>query len=192
MYMSSAPWNRLLRREFLLENHIRFPEGCLTEDITFNVACNCLAKTPIGTDCMGYCNYMNADSVSRSHKFAAMKYDEMPFSYIEKNCMLNKYAKGSQEGRAYQASICEQLTLLACVFSRDSDKVTKINARKTSAMLVRNYMANYIRSAYEYNCHMNNRMAMKIIFFCYMLSIWFHMDKLYCALVHAVLRVFMK
>lgn len=192
IYGSSAPWNRLIRRDFLLENNIRFPEGCLTEDITFNITCNCLAHNPIGINGGGYCNRFNRDSASRSRKFIAMVYDEMPFDEIEKNCILGKSIEELSRRRIHEAAIGDQLTVLVCVFSRESDKYTKINARKMAARLVRTYMTGYIKSAWDYNKHMQNRPAMKVIYLGYMIAIRLHADRFYCAIVHTALRILMK
>lgn len=188
-YSTAAPWNRLIRREFLLQNNIRFPEGCLTEDITFNITCNYYANNPKGIACRGYCNYLNRDSTSRSRTFAAMPYDRMPFQDIEKNCILGRSLQGGSGRKIHEAAIGNQLTLLVCVFSRRSCQSTKSKAQKKAAYLIRHYMSGYVGNACMYNKHIQNRPAMKMIYFGYMLAICLYLDKFYCAAIHAVLKV---
>lgn len=192
IYCSSAPWNRLIRKSFLLKHNIRFPIGCLTEDITFNINCNIKARNPIGIHCYGYCNRINTGSTSRSRKFVAMSYDEMPFSFIEDICKKNDEILDEDKKAIQEAAICEQLTLLVCVFCRESDKSTKRKARQESNRLIRNHMTGYIKNTIIYNKHMvGHKVEMKIIQLGYMVAIKMHLDAYYCGLVHAVLRICM-
>ena len=189
IYSTAAPWNRLIRRNLLLKNNIRFPERCWTEDITFNIICNYYAHNPKGISSRGYCNRLNQSSASRSQTFTSMPYDEMPFPDIEKNCILGQSIKENSRRRIHEAAIGIQLTLLVCVFSRGSSKSTKSSARKKAAYLVRHYMSEYIGNAYVYNRHIQNRLAMKMIYMGYMIAIRFRVDWLYCAVIHVLLRV---
>lgn len=189
IYSTAAPWNRLIRRTFLLQNNIRFPEGCWLEDSTFNITCNYYAHSPKGISSRGYCNRLNRNSASRSHSFVAMDYDEMPFADIEKNCILGQSLKDSLPRRIHEAAIRDQLTLLVCVFTRGSSKSTKHRARKRAAYLVRHYMSGYIANTYVYCKLIRHRPEMRIIYLGYMISIRFHIDWLYCAVIHTLLRV---
>lgn len=188
-YCTAAPWNRLIRREFLLQNKIRFPEGCLTEDITFNTACNCYAKNPKGIAYRGYCNRPNPNSTSRSQSFISMAYEKMPFREIEQNCISGKFIQKNYCRKIYEAAIGEQLALLVCVFSRRSSQSTKKKAQEEAAYLIRHYMSGYVKNACAYNRNIQNRVAIKIIYFGYMAAVCLRMEKIYCAAVHAVLKV---
>jgi hypothetical protein len=192
VYSSSAPWNRLLRRGFLIEHNISFPVGRLTEDITFNIECNCLANNSIVVESYGYCNRVNRESTSRSRKFVAMDYELMPFEYIEKNCKRISKIKDKSKKAIYQAAICEQITLLTCLFCRESSKDSKEKAVLTSGRLIRTYMKHYIGNTITYNRNViEHRKEIKMISLGYMISIKLHMDKRYCQLVHMVLRKLM-
>lgn len=192
IYSTAAPWNRLIRRNFLLKNNIRFPEGCWTEDLTFNITCNYYAHNPKGISNRGYCNRFNWNSASRSRVFTSMDYNEMPFVDIERNCILGQSLQEGLHRRIHEAAIGDQLTLLVCVFSRESSKSTKNNARKKAAYLVRHYMSGYVRNAYAYCKYGTNKKSMKIIYLGYMIAIRFHMDRLYCAVIHTLLKIFIK
>lgn len=192
IYSYAAPWNRLLRKDFLLSNHIQFPEGCLTEDITFNITCNALAHNPQRVISRGYCNRINPNSTSRSRKFAAMTYEEMPFKDIEKNCGLIEEIQDEKRKTMHKAAVAEQLTVIVCVFARESDRATVELARKKAAQLIRKYMTGYVRRALEYNRSVPSRMAMKIIYLGYMTAIRLYLDRIYCVLIHKLLYFFMR
>ena len=36
-YRLTTPWSKLIKREFLIKNHIRFPEGLIYEDVLMSV-----------------------------------------------------------------------------------------------------------------------------------------------------------
>ena len=192
IYSYAAPWNRLLRKDFLLDNHIKFPEGCLTEDITFNITCNALAHNPQRVVSRGYCNRINPNSTSRSRKFSAMNYEEMPFKDIKKNCSLIKRIQDEERKNIHKAAVAEHLTVIICVFACESDWDTLNRARKQAAHLIRKHMTGYVRRALEYNRCVPSRMAMKIIYFGYMVAIRLYLDRIYCVLIHTLLNFLMR
>ena len=182
----------MIRRSFLLENRIRFPEKCLTEDITFNIRCNCLAHRPLGISYRGYCNRINKNSLSRSIRFRSMSYSEMPFGDIEKNLELGLNIKDSLARRIHEAAIGEQLASLVCLFSYKSEKLTKRNAQDQSSKLIHMYMTGYVNNAFEYGKHMDSNKAMLIIYWGYMFSVRLRIDHIYCTLVYCILRLLKK
>lgn len=192
IYSSSAPWNRLISKNFLLDNDITFPTGCLTEDIVFNINCNIKANNPIGISESGYCNRVNTQSTSRSNRFVSMKYEEMPFAYIEDICKIIDTINNRKQKAIYESAITNELTLLVCVFSRESDKKTKKRARQVGSELIRKYMSHYVKNAVFYNRNMPElRLAMKMIHIGYMVAVSIHLEGIYCRVVHTILRLYM-
>ena len=151
-----------------------------------------LARNPIGVDCHGYCNRLNQASTSRSRKFIAMNCNEMPFDSIEAICKRKGRVLDSDNSVIYEAAICEQLTLLTCIFCRESDKNTRKAARQISKRLIQEYIPGYIKSTIIYNSHMvGHRTSMKMIQLGYMIAIRLHIDSIYCGIVHVLLKSLM-
>lgn len=189
-YSTSAPWNRLIRRHFLIKNHILFPIGCLTEDIAFNLHCNACASNILAVESYGYCNRVNTKSTSRSRLFISMPYRRMPINYLDE--MYKNVLSGKKNNRIIDGAMIEEFTLLSCVFCRKSPKEVKEKAAKNSAVIMRKYMHHYILSNIIYLLNVRNRISVKLIQFGFGIAVMMHAEKGYCAVVTKSLSIVQK
>lgn len=63
---SFAPWTRVYKRSFLLENGFSFPPSSFAEDVAVTVEMCCKAKSIVYTDFTAYGYYINPKSISNS------------------------------------------------------------------------------------------------------------------------------
>lgn len=186
-YSTSAPWNRLIKRQLLIDGHIRYPEGCLVEDIPFNMWCNISAHTIVAAETYGYCNRVNLYSTSRSIIFEQMPFDKMPFETLQYICSVNQTE--GEKSKICDGAMIEVITLLACLFCRKSSKKTIKKAAETSAILIRRNIKHYITSSFLYTFHVNSRVSVKLLQLGFAVAVFLHMEKAYCVTVTKILSV---
>lgn len=63
---SFAPWTRVYKRSFLLDNSFSFPTSSFAEDVAVTVEMCCKAKCIVYTDLQAYGYYINPKSISNS------------------------------------------------------------------------------------------------------------------------------
>ena len=186
-YSTSAPWNRLIKRQFLIDRHIRYPDGCLVEDIPFNIWCNITANKIVVTETYGYCNRIDLHSTSRSVIFEQMPFDKMPFDTLQYICLANQ--TGGKKRKICDGAIMEVVTLLTCLFCRKSPKETIEKAAEASAILVRGNMRHYISSSLQFIFYVNSRTSVKLLQLGFAIAVFFHIEKIYCVSVAKSLSV---
>lgn len=187
-YSTSAPWNRLIRRCFLIDNDIFFPEGCLTEDIAFNLHCNACARKIVTVESYGYCNRVNTKSTSRGELFVSMPYEMMPFKYL-KNIYINVLLQ-DRRNDVFDGAMISELSILSCVFCRNSSDITRKKAIESSADIMRSYMNHFFLSGLGYLFNVRDKISAKFIYFGLCVSVILHMEKLYSTVITRLLIVF--
>ena len=73
-------WSKLFRREFLLEQSIRFPEGKLYEDVPFSISAKFLGRNVKAISYIGYNYVQNPNSTMSS---SAVKKSRFPFEELD-------------------------------------------------------------------------------------------------------------
>ncbi|MCQ2577008.1 MAG: glycosyltransferase [Treponema sp.] len=63
---SFAPWTRVFKRSFLMENSFSFPPSSYAEDVAVTVEMCCKAKCIVYTDLIAYGYFINPKSISNS------------------------------------------------------------------------------------------------------------------------------
>lgn len=187
-YSTSAPWNRLIRKKFLVDNHIYFPDGCLTEDIAFNLHCNACARKIVTVESYGYCNRVNTKSTSRGELFVSMPYEMMPFKYL-KNIYINVLLQ-DRRNDVFDGAMISELSILSCVFCRNSSDITRKKAIESSADIMRSYMNHFFLSGLGYLFNVRDKISAKFIYFGLCVSVILHMEKLYSTVITRLLIVF--
>lgn len=186
-YSTSAPWNRLIKRQFLIDNNIRYPDGCLVEDIPFNMWCNVLAERIVIAEIYGYCNRVNSHSTSRSAAFEEMPFEKMPFETLEKVC--RTLSANEKEYKACSGAMVEVVTLLSCLFCRRSSAGTIRTASERGAALLRRYIKHYIISSFKFVIHVDSRISVKLLQLGFAIAVFLHVEKVYCLCMAKALSV---
>lgn len=177
-YSTSAPWNRLVKRQFLIDNNIRYPDGCLVEDAPFNMWCNVSAEKIVIAEIYGYCNRINSRSTSRSAVFEKMPFEKMPFDTLEKVCRV--LSVNEKEYKTCSGAMVESVALLSCLFCRRSSAKTIKMASERGAVLIRGYIKHYIISSFNYILHVNSKTSVKLLQLGFAIATFLHIEKVYC------------
>lgn len=186
-YSTAAPWNRLIRRQLLIEQNIRYPDGCWVEDIPFNILCNISARKIVVADIYGYCNRINPSSASRSEAFERMAFNSMPFQMLGQIYTVN--CKDEQRRKMRDGAIMEVMTLLSCLFCRRSPLETVKKAAAASAILARGNIRHYIVASFRFAFHVDSRISVKVIQLGFAVAIFLRIEKIYCVLISNILSV---
>lgn len=168
-----AIWNRIYRRDFIQQNNIRFPDGCVTEDIVFLMQCNSFStgtaviKEPL------YRNVVRKASTSRSKAFHSLKIGQMPFKQIIQLLKKTSGLSGAEKGKACKrikcskylySLICNEMALLCFALSIASDKRDLKAASKQAGKIIRVISG---RSAFsdicQYNSYCGDKKSMQVL-----------------------------
>lgn len=188
-YSTSAPWNRLIKKKFLIDNKILFPDGCLCEDVPFNVHCNAMTSNIIKIPNYGYQNRISKSSTSRSKMFVEMPYDKMPFEYLNAAyCRIQKQVNNMQKMQIIKGALFELLTSICCLFCCKGNKATIRNAAKASGRFVRSNMPHYIRANLKYVWNIDSKWSIKIIQIGLCFAIKLHIECVYCRIISGILK----
>ncbi len=179
-WSSCTIWNKLYKRQFLLDNNIKFPEGCMSEDVIFNMQCNMEAKAmAILTDRL-YVNVQEKTSTSRSKNFKALRLEQMPLLQLRE--IVAKYSPCNKYLHAY---VCNEVAVLTTVLSlgnktKDLKEVIQYLGNTVRTACKGNSLKNII----EYNNYYNDRLLMKILNICVHISYKMHIEKPVFIIVH--------
>lgn len=94
------PWNKFCRRDFLMENNIRFPTTLTREDIMFCFQCLCLAKKYVRIPNIVNIYRLREESQSHSNKIVLDKH-------------MNKWGKDIIEGVKFMDQFMNSIDVLA-------------------------------------------------------------------------------
>lgn len=178
-------WNRLYNKEFLNAYNIRFPDGCVTEDIVFLMQCNIYAnKVAVNTKPL-YINVIGKASTSHSKSFHSLSYAQMPLKQVENIVCSNLPCKPY-----LYAFVCNEMTLLCNVLTIGTDTKTLTKAVHEAGRIVRlASKENSLRTIVHYNKYCKDRKAMQALillmtFFCNV-----HMEQAYTCAVQKISRL---
>ena len=158
-WATCAIWNRIYKKKFLVNNDIKFPEGCLIEDLVFVMQCNMANKETVVINDRLYVKSDEATSTSRSRQFYSLRFDQMPIKQIEDVAM--KYAPCDKYLHSY---VCNEIALLIGILCIGNDGNTVQRAIKASRVAVRNACrGNALRDIIEYNDFCDDKREMRIL-----------------------------
>jgi len=135
MFMSPCVWNKLIRREFLLQYNIQFPNLLLGEDVVFlgEISINKPRVKIIEQCCYKHYNRILTDKISLTHK-----YDFIHFSaYIQcremllKRCWENAQIKDAYDYVCYEMMI----PLLECMY-----RIQEFEEKERAFLLLQQYV----------------------------------------------------
>lgn len=158
-WATCAIWNRIYKKQFLENNDIKFPKGCLIEDLVFVMQCNMANKETVVINDRLYVKSDEATSTSRSRQFYSLRLDQMPIQQIEG--VVKRYAPCNRFLHAY---VCNEIALLIGVLCIGDDGDTVRRAIKASGCAVRNACkGNTLRDIIEYNDFCDDKREMRIL-----------------------------
>ena len=187
---SSAPWNRLILRQKLLDNAICFPSGCLAEDLVFNMRCSLSFSGIYALRASGYCNRANDGSTSRGSAFARMPYAKMPFADLEDICA--QAASGAADTEALSGAVLNILVLLSCVFCRKSPRQDKRRAAAAASAIGRRYIRHPLRIILKYLENVRSGKALCILDTLFACALHLRLSYPYCLCMSALISVLKK
>ena len=119
-FWTTAIWNRAYKKSFIVDNHIHFPEGCLTEDMAFLLQIIMYADTFSFIEGYTYNNLNNSRSTSRSAIFTRLSIEQMPFYILQQaiDKMENNISYTSECRFVMEGFILEYVCVLCCLLSR--------------------------------------------------------------------------
>ncbi len=180
-----AIWNRIYNKRFLDKNNIRFPDGCVTEDIVFLMQCNLYAnKIAVSTKKL-YCNVVRKASTSHSKSFHSLSYDQMPIHEVQD--IISNNLPCSPYLYAY---ICNEMTLLCTILTIGTDTKTLRKVSKKAGELIRiSSKGNSIKEITAYNNYCRDKKIMQLLIFFMTLTSRVHIEKLYVQIIHILLKI---
>ena len=187
---SSAPWNRLIRRQKLLDNGIAFPGGCLAEDLVFNMRCSLAFSgiRPLRT--FAYCNRANDASTSRGSSFSRMPFGKMPFADLESICA--RAASGFADRDVLYGTVLNLLVLLSCVFCRNSSRQDRKQAAAAAASIGRRFIRRPLKLTLEYLRNVQTETSLCVLDVLFALALQVRLAYPYCLCMSRLIALLKK
>lgn len=184
-WATCAIWNRIYNRKFLNKYDIKFPNGCVTEDIVFLMQCNIYASRISATNKQLYYNVISQASTSHSKSFHSLDYDQMPVNEVQ--TIINRNLPCDPHLYAF---LCNEMTLLCTVLTAGSDiRTLRKVAQKTGELVRTASKGNSIRYIKEFNDYCDDKKIMQLLILFMALSSIAHVEQLYAVVVHAILKM---
>ncbi len=187
-YATTAPWNRIVRLDFLKKNRIQFPQGCLTEDMIYIAQCNYYAKEIFYTGEYTYYNLYNPKSTSRSDEFKSVTVNQLPFRELHDIITKNKEGKND---KILWGQIVEQVCLIGCVMSRNSEH-TSYDLILANCIELINEVPHLLHIVFRWSCRSETNNKLKIIMSIIAIGGVFHCEKRAMQDIRMILRKLMK
>ncbi len=144
-YSFGYVWIRLVRRSFLLDNHIHFPEGKFLEDSFWNIWCNALARRIVYCNNSGYFYVRNALSQTALDKFASLSLERLPLEEM-KNLLHTLSSSDSDSGVMTTWAVTEMFSVMCSSYCRKNTKDNKKILATRTAEIVRTYCPKCLKS----------------------------------------------
>lgn len=186
-FSADVIWNRLYKREALINNNIWFPEGCYTEDTIFSIQTNSLLNNVKFSGAGGYMNFLNPESASHNKSFLRLDHTQVPLDQIDYFLLDKRYNDWK-----INAIITRECSLLACMNCAGSSKTEKKIIIKRTARQIRDLrgaLSDYLR--FE-SCSYDNNVRKRIIVSGYIASCALRLERIYTFFIHALIWQFYK
>lgn len=181
---------RIIKRAIINKYHIRYPLGKLCEDPCFNFCCMLHARQfDVADD--GYMTIRShADSTChRKSVFHAMRYDQIPFEYIQNNLCIDMNGNiDSKLKEVHYGEVAHFLAAICCVFSSKSVVTEKCKIDKEAVRLYREYIENPVIISFKYLIHHKGLIVTRLMQFGFALSIKLHLESSYIQIWRRIIK----
>lgn len=180
IWASGLIWTHIYRKKVLLEKNILFPDHCVLEDSVFCLRCADLIQNVGTVPFIGYTHYEYEVSASHSERFHALRYDQIPFDYLEdivKNVRQPDYTIGTAVAI---------LPLITCLSTWKSDIETQKACENRSREILKE-SPHFLRRTQMYFKKIPSDPKFRYVALGYLVACCMHSDKIYCRAVRFLL-----
>lgn len=190
-YFRMPTGTRLIKREMLVDNHIKFPIGTIYEDNAFCMTATLYSSKIAYVESHGYVNRQHGASYSHGKLYKTITLDHIPYEYIEKYMFTKRiWDNVNPEKRMVaQGAVMNMIATCVCLFCRKSEEEQIDNIINYSSKFIKKHVRNSYKCILLWCKNSDYGFVEKMLNQGYGLAVNMRCEKMYVNIIHKILNM---